>query len=311
MRFMVNYPIHSQADGGAWLDPANITQFAQVAERCGVDGLAVTDHPAPSAKWLSRGGHETFDPFVLLGFVAAATTHLRVMTHLTVIPYRNPFLTAKSMISVDVLSGGRSTFVVGTGYLRSEYAAIGIDFEERNELFDEAIEVMRAAFGDEEVRYEGRHFDAYGVVLRPRAVQEPHPPLWLGGNSRKARRRAAEWGQGWAPMLGPPVLSQTARTRHIATDADLAGLIAEVKAEMDTLGRDPEGFDILTDSTQPLPADASTQQRIDAIGRLAEMGVTWTHAPVRHERFGEALDHLERFGQEVIAGLAPLSPRSA
>src|SRR5215470_8458848 len=154
MRFVVDYPIQSDRDGGAWLDPANIAEFARVAEAAGIDGIALTDHPAPSMKWLTRGGHETIDPFVGLGFIAAVTSTIRVMTHLTVVPYRNPLLTAKSMTAVDVLSGGRATFALGTGYLRSEFSALGVAFEERNELFDEAVDVMRALWSTDELHYE-------------------------------------------------------------------------------------------------------------------------------------------------------------
>jgi probable F420-dependent oxidoreductase len=307
---MVNYPILSDADGGRWIDPSNVIEFARACEQAGVDALSVTDHPAPSAKWLRSGGHETFDPFVALSFVAAATTNLQVMTHLTVIPYRNPFLTARSMVSVDRLSGGRSIFVVGTGYLRSEFAALGVDFDERNDLFDEAAEVIRAAWSGEELRTEGRHFAAHGVVLRPLPVQ-PEAPLWLGGNSRAARQRAAAWGQGWAPMLGPPMLSQTARTRHIEDEADLARLIAEVKEEAKNVGRDAESLEFLSGSATPLPDDASADQRVAAIARLAEIGVTWTSAPIESNDFSEALERLDRFGRDVISEVPGRSARSA
>lgn len=314
MRFMVDYPVLSHEDGGAWLDPANIAEFARAAERCGVDGLAVTDHPAPSGKWLGHGGHETFDPFVALGFVAAATTSLRVMTYLTVIPYRNPFLSARSMMSVDVLSGGRATFALGTGYLRSEFAALGVDFDERNELFDEAVEVMREVWSGAEVRRRGRHFEALGVVMRPGPVQKPHPPLWLGGNATVVRRRVARWAQGWAPLLGDPTLLRTSRTRSIGDDLELAALIAEIKEDMATQGRDPSTLDVVAASATPLPADASPEQRLEALNRLAQMGVTWTSVPVRRGSFAQALEGLQRYGEEVIEPArheARMPPRSA
>ena len=148
MKFMVECPVMSEADGGAWLSPDNIAEFARVAEESGMDAIAFTDHPAPSQKWLDGGGHETFDPFVGLGFCAAVTSRIDLMTNLTVVPYRNPLLMARSMTSVDVLSGGRTIFTLGTGYLRSEFAALGVDFEERNALFDEAIEVLQGIWSN-------------------------------------------------------------------------------------------------------------------------------------------------------------------
>src|SRR5260221_14072732 len=156
--------------------------------------------------------------------MAAGTTRPRVMTHLVVAPYRNPFVSARSMASLDRLSGGRATFVLGTGYLRSEFAALGVEFEERNELFDEAAEVIRGVWTDDDFHYTARHFNAFGVKMLPGPVQQPYPPLWVGGNSAAARRRVAAWAQGWAPLLGSAQLARTARTPIISTDRDLARL---------------------------------------------------------------------------------------
>lgn len=302
MRFMLEYPLHSDLDGGAWLDPANITAFARAAEEAGVDGIALTDHPAPSRKWLEHGGHETLDPFVGLGFIAAVTSRIRLMTGLAVVPYRNPFLLAKSMTAVDVVSGGRATFVIGAGYLRSEFAALGVDFDERNALFDEAIEVWKGLWATDDFHYEGRHFTAVGVGLEPRPVQRPHPPLWLGGNARLVRQRVARWGQGWNPMIGGgALLARTARTRAIDTDAELAALIREIKTEMVEHGRDPETLDVAAGSPTPPPADASVEERLDALGRLAELGVTWTSFRFPHDSVAGAVDAVRRYGDEIIA----------
>jgi probable F420-dependent oxidoreductase len=296
---MFEYPLHSDLEGGAWLDPTNIAEFARVAEASGIDGIALTDHPAPSKKWLDRGGHETLDPFVGLGFFAAATTTMRLLTSLCVVPYRNPFVTAKAMAAVDIVSGGRATFVLGTGYLRSEFAALGVDFSERNELFDEAVEVMQGIWTNDEFQYEGRHFNAFGVVMRPRPVQRPYPPLWLGGNATIVRRRVARWGAGWQPLLGSPTLAQTTRTRMIENDEKLAGYIREIKGWMEDEGRDPSALDISASSLTRLPADAGVEQRLDQLGHLAEIGVTWTSVPFSHESFAGALDDLRRHGEEI------------
>jgi probable F420-dependent oxidoreductase len=300
MRFMTEYPITTSADSGAWIDPANIAEFARVAEQSGLDALALTDHPAPSKKWLEHGGHETFDPFVGLAYIAAVTSTLRVMTYLAVVPYRTPLLLAKSVASLDVLSGGRSIFTLGTGYLRSEFAALGVDFQERNELFDEAVEVMRLAWSGEEVHYEGRHFQSFGVVITPGPVQKPHPPLWLGGNSAVVRDRVAAWGQGWAPLLGGPGLAKTTRTPSISGFDELTELIRLVHQKAEKAGRDPKTIDVLAGHPEPLPADASLEQRLEAIGQLREIGVTWTHAPVSRRSFAEALESLQ-VNQELIA----------
>lgn len=297
---MMEYPI-SSAGGGEWIDPANIAEFARVAESSGLDALALTDHPAPSKKWLDHGGHETFDPFVGLAYVAGVTSTLTLMTSLTVVPYRNPFLTVKSMTALDVLSGGRTIFVLGTGYLRSEFAALGVDFDDRNALFDEAVEVMHGVWGTDEFHYTGKHFEALGVTVAPRPVQQPHPPLWLGGNAKVVQERVAAWGQGWQPLLGGPTLSRTTRTPAIATDEDLGRIIGRIGDRMEERGRDRTSLDVAAGSLTPLPEDASAEQQIDAIGRLREIGVTWTSFRVPHGSFPAAVDGLRRYGEEVAA----------
>lgn len=299
---MVDYPVSSDADGGAWLDPANMIEFARTAEASGVDAIAFTDHPAPSKKWLETGGHETFDPFVALGFCAAATTRIGLMTNLAVVPYRNPLLLAKSMTSVDVLSGGRTIFTLGTGYLRSEFAALGVDFEERNALFDEAVEVLHGIWASDDFAYDGRHFKAIGQILKPGPVQRPHPPLWLGGNSRIVLDRVARWGNGWAPMLGGgEVLARTTRTAVIASDEQLAAKIRDLGSRLEANGRSLAEIDILALSMSGRYTPGSPQEFLDTLGRLAESGVTWSPAHAGRGSFRAALDGLRQFGEEVIA----------
>lgn len=296
---MIQYPVYSDREDGAWIDPANIATFARVAEEAGADGLSFIDHPAPSAKWISTGGHETFDPFVALGFCAAVTTRIRLMTYLAVVPYRNPLLQAKSMTSVDVLSGGRATFVVGTGYLRSEFAALGVEFDERNELFEESIEVMLGAWSSDEFRHQGTHFRAFNTVMQPPPVQKPHPPLWLGGNAQVVRERVARWGQGWAPLEGSPELRRNARTSDIASQGDLARLVGEIHARMEDLGRNPAELDVLAGNTGP--HNESADENLDAIGSLSAIGVTWTHFPTTHENLPAALDSIRLYGENVVS----------
>src|SRR3954463_13571529 len=126
---------------------AALARFAQTAEASGFSGIAFTDHPAPSHKWLNAGGHDAFDPFAALSFVAGVTNHIQLIPNIVVLPYRNPFLVAKSAATIDALSGGRFVLSVATGYLRSEYRALGVDFDRRNELFDEALAVLRGVWG--------------------------------------------------------------------------------------------------------------------------------------------------------------------
>lgn len=277
MKFLVEYPVSSERGGGEWISPDGIRRFAKTAEEAGIDALAFTDHPAPSAKWLRQGGHETFDPFAALAFCAAVTTRLRLMTRLVVLPYRNPLATAKSLATVDVLSGGRATFVLGAGYLRSEFAALGVDFAERNALFDEAVEVLRNLWTTEEFRFAGRRFTALGVTSLPRPVQLPHPPLWLGGNSSVVLDRVARFGAGWSPMLGDPSVAAAARTRSITSHDELRGLLDDLVSRMAAAGRNLDELDIaVPDPAADLRLAMSPDERRTRLAELAKLGVTYT-----------------------------------
>src|SRR3954453_9722726 len=153
MQFMFQYPETTGTEHDM-LDPGPVDEVARAAEREGFDGLSFTEHPIPGARWLQSGGHQSLDPFVALAFAAAATTRLRLLTYLSVAPYRNPLLLAKTAATVDVLSGGRLILGLGTGYLKAEFRALGVDFDERNDLFDETLDVLPLHWSGEPFSYE-------------------------------------------------------------------------------------------------------------------------------------------------------------
>src|SRR5207245_8055946 len=126
-----------------------------------------------------------------------ATRRLKLLTGILVLPYRNPFLTARAVSSLDVFSGGRVILGVAAGYLRSEFNALGVDFERRNELTDEYLAALKAAWGAEEFNFEGSGYKAARARILPHPVQSPHPQIWVGGNSPRAIRREGEVGEGW------------------------------------------------------------------------------------------------------------------
>src|SRR5262249_27679145 len=146
--------------------------------------------------------------------------------HILVLPYRNPFLAAKAVASLDVLSGGRVIIGAAAGYLRGEFAALGADFDARQEVSDEIIRAMKAAWAGDDVRFDGRGYQARGNTRGSRRAQRPHPPLWIGGNSRAAIRRAVELCQGWVPFPNTAQMAQFTRTPPMETLDDLAARIA-------------------------------------------------------------------------------------
>jgi len=297
VKFILQYP---QANGleHDMLDAGDVGAIAVAAEAAGFDGLSLTEHPIPGANWLAHGGHQSVDPFVALAFAAAATTRLRLLTYLAVVPYRNPFLLAKASSTLDRLSGGRFVLGVGSGYHKTEFFALGVDFEERNALFDEALEVLPLAWSGEAFSYKGRHFEARNVIQLPRPAQRPIP-IWIGGNSKLARRRAARV-QGWMPMGGTAELAKTTRTAHIGSLDVLRDMIAEVK---DLAGERAASLDFVGQYPDPGLSASPTrdvERHREVFARNAAAGITWmvvgaSHStPERHRAF------VEEFGATYI-----------
>ena len=305
MRFTIGLPTDRVDLASEFVTGDAIAACAAAAEDAGYDACFVTDHPAPDARWLAAGGHHALDPFVALAFAAAATTTLRVQTHILVLAYRNPILAAKSVMSLDVLSGGRVILGVAAGYLKPEFAALGVDFDERNALTDEAIEVMRALWTQDEVAYEGLHFRSRGTAMRPRPAQRPHPPIWIGGNSAAAIRRAVERGDGWVPFPNPPALGRAVRTPPLASIDDLAARLELMREHARMIGR----TDPLDVCFQPfsLPSfgvdeDVDATTVVDELRRLGELGVTWCvmNPPARATR-QEYIDDTRRLADAILA----------
>ncbi len=295
MRFAVTHPLIASPYDPGLASGAGIAAVAQAAEAAGFSGFGFTDHPAPSRRWLEGGGHDAVDPFVALGFAAASTTALRLVPNIVVLPYRNPFVVAKAGATLDRLSGGRFTLAVGAGYLRSEFAALGVPYEERNSLFDEALEVIHRAWTADEVTFEGRHFSAREVVARPRPVAEPRPPIWIGGNSSGARQRVADHADGWCPFPAPAVLARTARTTVMDSEA-LAPAVDDLRRRLEGAGRDPGAVDVCF---------AAPGGDLVGLEELAQIGVTWVQVSVPGDSVEHAVDAIGRYGEEVIRPLGP------
>ena len=176
-----------------------LRDVAQTLEGLGFDTLAVADHVVD----LGVHGHAD-DPaegwpeiFVALTYVAAVTTRVRVATRVAVLPYRQPFAQAHAIASADVLSHGRITFGCGVGYAEREFRTFGIPMSERGARADEYLRLMIALWERPRVTFEGRYVTANDVGLLMRPVQKPHPPIWVGGYSPRALKRAIEFGDAW------------------------------------------------------------------------------------------------------------------
>lgn len=308
MRFFITHPLAAGDCDPAFLEPANLSGFARAVEQAGFSGLAFTDHPAPSHKWLEAGGHPALDPFVALGAMATATDRLRLLPNIVVLPYRNPFLTARAGASVDVLSGGRFTLAVGAGYLKSEFRALGVDFDERNELLDEALAVIRGIWTTDDFSFEGRHFSARGITAHPPPVQRPHPPIWIGGNGARARQRVCDHGAGWNPFPAPGWLAQTSRTIPMEGIDDLARGLDDLWSRLERTGRDRAEIDVsFTNPAGGAPdaPDFDRDAHLDGLADLAALGVTWCGVSVPGDDYGRALEVVAGYGDQVIGEATP------
>ncbi len=302
MDHTLTYPLLHHPSPPELFTGAAVAEVARAAEAAGFDALAFTEHPMPSDRWLDSGGHDALDPFIALTWAAAATTRLRLLTNITVVPYRNPFLLAKTVATLDSLSGGRVILGAAAGYLKSEFRALGVDFDERNDLFDEALEVLGRTWAGEPITYQGRHFSADGNRLVPLPVQQP-VPIWIGGNSRTARRRAATHAQGWMPFANPPTVIRTVRTPAIWTPDDLAPLIDELAGFTREAGREPleVHFGVVGGGTPGGP-DFDPGHHREQAAALEAIGVTSVGAGTVGDDLASALAGIEAYGAGVIRG---------
>jgi probable F420-dependent oxidoreductase len=183
---------------------AELAAIARAADRNGFWYLAVCDHVAIPRPLDEKMGTSWWDTIATLGWLAGITDHVHLMSHVYVLPYRHPLMAAKSFLTLDELSGGRAVLGVGAGHVQAEFELLGADFEHRGATLDDAIDVVRAAFTDEYPDVVTPSWTARDAGLRPRGCQSGGPPIWVGGSSRPALRRAADKGDGWLPQGPPP-----------------------------------------------------------------------------------------------------------
>ena len=300
MNYWVTYPLTTHPYNPELTTKAGLTRFCEVAEAAGFAGIGFTDHPAPTQKWLKAGGHDALDPFAALSFCAAVTDRMRLIPNIVVLPYRNPFLVAKAAATLDALSDGRFTLAVATGYMRGEYQALGVDFDQRNALFDEAIEVIRGVWSEDEFAHQGTTFTA-GDRRRTRSPRR----IRRSGSAGTA----ASPGNGWpaTPMAGarfpPPESGQhrqdtAARVRGrsppdarraLAVHGGRGARPRQHRCVVRFQRRGGPGHDTFDPDAQ-----------LAATEELAAIGVTWSGVGVPGDSLAHALETLERFGTSVI-----------
>jgi len=230
MKYGIQLPVQSQStiyaepwETGA--GPEDLAEVAGAADRAGFAYIAACDHVAVPRRLAPAMSTVWYDPVATLAFLAGVTERVRLLSHVAVVGLRHPLLTAKQYATLDHLSGGRLILGVGAGHVREEFEALGVDFAGRGAVLDESIDALRKALGPEEFpEHHGKLYDFEGLGQRPRPAQ-PRVPVWVGGSSPAAVRRAALKGDGWLPQGDPRdrLPAQIDRIRRLRAEAGVEG----------------------------------------------------------------------------------------
>jgi len=311
MRVSLGLPTH-HVDSPELLGVDGIARLSREAEAAGFAAVYVTEHPFPTVDWLDGGGHHALDPVVALAVAATATVDVGLHTNLYVPVLRNPFLAAKAIASLDVVSGGRAILGVGAGYLAGEFEALGARFDTRNDDLDAALAAMRAAWRGAEVvdADPAGRWRAVGNRSLPRPVQPEGPPVWVGGNSRRAMRRAVELGSGWTPFPAGGGMAAAVRTTALRTPEQLRDRVLEAAEHARAVGRtEPLDVGFVPDGlsmTDDRPADHRAV--VASCERLAEAGATWVTVSFPSPTLDGQVEAIRAFGAEVLPHVTPLEP---
>ncbi len=235
----------------------HLVSLAQEAERLGFDSIWVPDRtvfPTDIAtKYPARFGsgppipdsQQVLEPITTMSFLAGVTSRIRLGFSVVVLPFRHPVLNAKMVTTLDVLSGGRVIFGAGVGWMPEEFEGMRAPFADRGTVTDDHIDMFKALCTGYPASYSGRHFSIDDKVFYPKPIQQPHPPVWIGGVSRAAVRRAARAGDGWLPNGMSP--------------GDVEGARARLHAACEKAGRDPG--EVVMAASASLPTGAAAQTR--------------------------------------------------
>jgi len=292
--------------------------IARKGEELGFDALLTGDHilvprNISSVYPYTEGGEfpgspsgESMEQITLLSYIAGQTSKIRLVTSVLIVPHRNPLIAAKSLATLDVLSGGRLVVGVGVGWMREEFEALGLPpFEERGAVTDEYIRAFKVLWTEDNPSFEGKYISFDDISFLPKPVQKPHPPIWVGGESRPALRRTAELANGWYPLGSNP-------TFPMATAEQLKGGLARLAEYARRFGRDPSEIETIYRTHQfeltktpagadRLPFVGDADQIAGDIRQYGEMGVTsmvWDFLR-QTEDLDVMLDRMEDFATQV------------
>jgi len=293
VKFLISLPFiipgHEQL-----ADPDALVTLAHAVEESGLHACGVSDHPFPQMD--SGPAHHAWDPFSILSFLAAETKRVKLVTLAVVLPYRNPFIVASAARTLDRVSSGRAVIAVGAGYLQAEFDALGASYERRNELCDEALVAIKAAWTGEPVEASGPGWIARGNTMLPTPLSSPHPPIWVGGNSGVAARRAARYGDGWAPVLKDAAQAEKTASAP-AESLEALGTRIERLRELERQEEREAPLDIcLLRGGVGWPSPDPTPEIREEVARLESLGVTWISFHPTGDTVAEQVERIQAWG---------------
>ncbi len=297
---------------GPGATPENMIRFAQAADRLGFSSLGVSDHivlvrEQTATYPYSATGEIDFEAWTpwndtlgLIGFVAGKTERIRIGSSVLILPYRNPLVTAKFFATVDALSGGRLFLGAGTGWWREEFEALGLgdQFAERGPRTDEYLRIFENLWREETPAFQGDFFSYKNLIASPKPAQAGGIPIWIGGNTRRALRRVADFGAVWHPVILTPPAE--------LNPAQLGERRKVLESLYEERGRDPATIRIAPKTHLFFEKDPA-RPLTGAPGRIVEdllayreqgAGEFIFYVPGDSER--EKLDNLQRIAEEIM-----------
>jgi probable F420-dependent oxidoreductase len=301
----IQLPIQSQSKFYVepWEEVAGRDELAAIcrkADEIGLFYVAVCDHVAVPRTNAERMQTTWYDTIATLGWIAGITEHVRLLSHVFVVPYRHPLITAKAFSTLDELSAGRAILGVGAGHVEGEFDLLGVDFGDRGRLTDEAVDAIRIAFDEEWPTFDGPTWKADGEAgLRPRPRQD-HLPIWVGGSSRPALRRAATRGDGWLPQGTPrdKMAADIAYLMEQRADAGRGEDPIDIGTIAETFYLGEPDWDVGSYATTGSP-----DKIVESLMGFHAMGVNHVQVRFRNRSLSELLDQMDAFKADVMPHL--------
>jgi probable F420-dependent oxidoreductase len=274
------------------------TRVAQKADELGFDLVTIPEHIIIPDEMVEAMGRRYTEAWTAASFLAGATQNVRLLTYVLVVPYRHPIMLAKQIATLDFMSGGRTILGCAVGHMQREFELLGAKFKERGAVTDEYLAAMKELWTSDEPAFQGKYVQFGRVAFEPKPVQQPHPPIWIGGNSRPAMRRVARHGNGWIPYLVrkkqlPECLEYIRQQPEFqANPRDL-----DVVVPLATFNIEDYSHRELGKTEVP----RGREQTIEEIGRWRDAGGTGVLANMRRTPNVEALiEQMEWFASEVM-----------